>query len=69
MTATSDNGAQLGRGFVCKQSDGSIAGEGDYCGFPIAIRLEPDEQHGKRGYRVMLFQRGAAAENRKATAA
>ncbi|MEJ0017515.1 MAG: hypothetical protein WDN25_13310 [Acetobacteraceae bacterium] len=45
----------IGEAFVSKQPDGSIGGDGQYCGFPIELRLDPDERNGKRGYRVRIM--------------
>lgn len=46
--------AQLGEAFVCKNSDGSIEGVGTYCELPIVLKLTPDKQSDRYGYRVAI---------------
>lgn len=49
-----ETGAKIGEAFVSKNTDNAIEGIGNYCDFPIVLKLEADTRNGKRGYRVAI---------------
>lgn len=53
-----DSPRQIGKAFVVPDKEwGWMQGDGDYCGFPITLRIERDNQDGKAGWRVRILVR------------
>lgn len=51
----------IGQAFVTADADrGEMSGPGDYCGFPIDVRIDRDTRNGVSGWRVRIFVRGKA---------